>query len=432
MSRGHRTAAARRDPGRDPLVGQIVELEVHGFAHGGDAVGRLPDGRACFVGYAIPGERVRARVTDVRRRWARATTVEVIERSPDRVQPPCPLFGPGRCGGCTLQHIAPDRQAVLLEDVIADQLRRIGHLEPPGGQVEVLRPHAPDGLGYRNRARFAVTGDGHLAFRRARSHDLLPVDRCPLLTPTAAGALREVATGWAGVDEVTLQAGADGSVTLAVRADDGEPRIPGAFAAVGELDTGWAARLRAAVHHEVAGRTYRADATSFFQASVAAAEVLVDLVRAAADVAPGMRVVDCYAGVGLFSAALAADGAHVTAIESNAVACADARANTAGLPVDVVQADVADMDLDVPAEVVVLDPPRTGAGTQLLSRLARLAPARIVSVSCDPATFARDARVLVDAGYALTAVTGVDQFTHTGHVELVGALTRATAWRVTR
>lgn len=397
---------------------------MHGFAHGGDAVGRLPDGRACFVGYAIPGERVRARVTDARRRWARATTVEVLEATPERVEPPCPLFGPGRCGGCTLQHIAPDRQAALLGDVIADQLRRIGHLEPPGGRVEVLRPHAPDGLGYRNRARFAVTGDGHLAFRRARSHDLLAVDRCPLLTPEASRVLREVAAGWEGVDEVTLQAGADGSATLAVRARDSGSRIPGSFVPVVDPDTGWGGGLRAAAHHDVAGRTYQAGATSFFQVSVAAAEVLVDLVRRGADVAPGTRVVDCYAGVGLFSAALAADGAQVTAIESHAVACDDARANTDGLPVEVVRADVADVDLEAPVDVVVLDPPRTGAGAPVLARLVGLAPARIVSVSCDPATFARDARVLVDAGYDLVAVTGVDQFTHTGHVELVGTFTR--------
>lgn len=419
-----RRGGPRRPPRRDPLLGRVVELEVGGLAHGGDAVGHLPDGRACFVAYAVPGERVRARVTDARRRWARATTVEVLEASPDRVVPPCPLFGPDRCGGCTLQHIAPARQATLLADVIADQLRRIGHLEPPGGTVEVLRPHAPDGLGYRSRARFAVTPDGRLAFRRARSHDLQPVGHCPLLTPAADDALRAVATGWAGVEEVTLQAGTDGDVTLAVRANDTDPRVPGTFATVGGTGTP-RGDGPAVAHHEVAGRMHRTGATSFFQASVAAAEVLVDLVRRAAEVAPGARVVDCYAGVGLFSAALAADGAHVTAIEAHGPACADARANTAGLPVEVVQADVADARVEAPVDVVVLDPPRTGAGAPVLTRLAGLDPARIVSVSCDPATFARDARVLVDAGYELTAVTGVDQFTHTGHVELVGTFTRA-------
>lgn len=392
-------------------------------ATGGEAVGRLPDGRACFVRYAVPGERVRVRVTDARRRWARATTVEVLDASPDRVTPPCPLFGPDRCGGCALQHVAPDRQAALLGEVIADQLRRVGHLDPPGGRVDVLRPHGPDGLGYRTRARFAVTDAGHLAFRRPRSHDLLAVDHCPLLTPTADAALRAVASGWSGVDEVSLQADADGAATLAVRARTDAPRVPGPLPAVAEDGDGGAGG--ASVAHRVAGRTYRTGATSFFQASVAAAEVLVDLVIRAADVRPGTTVVDCYAGVGLFSAALAAAGAQVTAIERAGAACEDARVNTADLPVEVVHADVVDADVAGPVDVVVLDPPRAGAGAAVLARLVALAPTRIVSVSCDPATFARDARRLVDAGYELIAVAGVDQFTHTGHVELVGTFARA-------
>lgn len=405
----------------------VVELTLDGLAHGGAAVGRLPDGRACFVAYAIPGERVRVRITDDRRRWARATLVEVLEASPDRVTPPCPLFGPDRCGGCTLQHIAPARQARLLGEVIGDQLRRIGHIEVPGdGAVQVLRPNPADGLGYRSRARFTVTRAGRLAFRKARSHDPIVIDDCPLLVPAGRELLGRIATGWRGVSQVALQVGTDGSGALAVRANGRHAAPPGDVPMVVQARNRHTHRHGdTRVRYEVDGRRFVADATSFFQASVPAAELLVDLVRRFTAVQPGARVIDCYAGVGLFSAALAADGALVTAIEASATACADARTNCRGLPVTVVRGDLASPpEIDHAVDAVVLDPPRTGAGPVVTAWIAGLEPARVTYVSCDPATFARDAAVLVAAGYRLARIVGIDQFTHTGHVELVGRFER--------
>lgn len=406
--------------------GGAVELALDGFAHGGAAVGRLPDGRACFVDHGIPGERVRVRIDQQRRRWARGTVVEVLEPSPDRVTPPCPFYGPDRCGGCAMQHIAPARQATLLGDAIAQQIRRIGHLDVPDDTVEVIRPHRPDGLGYRNRARFAITADGRLAFRRARSHDLIAVDDCPLLTAPARTRTAAMAGGWQGASEVQLQVGTDGGATLAVTAGGGEVVVPTDLPAVvrhpGRRDH---RRVAPQVRHEVAGRTFMTSATSFFQASVAAAEVLVDLVRSQTPVDDGAHVVDCYAGVGLFSAVLAGDGAHVTAIEADRRACADARHNTRDLPVDVLPRDLTHPPaVTRPVDAVVLDPPRAGAGPEVIAWIAALEPPRVTYVSCDPATFARDARALVDRGFAFVALTGVDQFTHTGHVELVAAFER--------
>lgn len=447
--------------------GAVVELELHGFTHGGSAVGRLPDGTACFVDYAIPGERVRVRVVDRRRRWARAALVEVLDASPDRVAPPCPLFGPGRCGGCRLQHIAPRRQAALLATVIDDQLRRIGHLD--AGPVDVVRPHGGDGLGYRQRARFAVDRDGHLAFRRAGSHDLIAVDDCPLLVPRARAVLGTIAAGWRGAREVQLQVGSDGGAALAVTPGRGEVAVPGGVPAViaprrdagrrgdrgrggrgrqwrgdggrgrQEADgrgahrhdgdqPGTGRRDRPKVHYTVAGRTYAVDPASFFQASVTAAEHLVTLVRRMTLAGPDDHVLELYAGVGLLTAALAADGARVTAVEASTTACADARVNTAGLGVTVVQGTVrAGMPLSGAVDAVVLDPPRSGTDAQVLAWIAELAPARVTYVSCDPATFARDARTLTDHGYRLGEVVGVDQFTHSAHVELVAGFTRTHA-----
>jgi tRNA/tmRNA/rRNA uracil-C5-methylase (TrmA/RlmC/RlmD family) len=401
-------------PPATSVVGSVVEMTLDGLAHGGSAVGRLPDGTACFVDYAIPGERVRVRVTARHRRWATAELVEVLDASADRVDPPCPLFGPGGCGGCKLQHIAPRRQAELLATVIADQLRRIGHLDV-GGPPPMVLPHRGDGLGYRHRARFAVDASGHLAFRRANSHDLVPIDDCLLLVPSARHALQRSATGWQGAREVVLQVGTDDQAALVVTAarDD-----------VTMADDVSSDPPRVAF--TISGRTLHAGATAFFQASVAAAEHLIDLVRRLTAATPGEHVLELYAGVGLLTAALAADGARVTAVEADIAACRDARENLAGLDVTVVQADAGrNVRLRDRVDAVVLDPPRRGAGPEVMAWIAALEPKRVTYVSCDPATFARDARVLVDHGFTLGEVVGVDQFTHTAHVELVAAFSAA-------
>lgn len=400
-----------------------VEIDLDGFAHGGAAVGRLPDGTACFVDYAIPGERVRVRVVDRRRRWARAELVDVLEPSPDRVDPPCPLFGPGRCGGCKLQHIAPRRQAELLAGVIGDQMRRIGHLDVDD-PADMVRPHHGDGMGYRHRARFAVDATGHLAFRRAGSHDLIAVPDCPLLVDDARAALQRVAGGWRGVREVQLQVGSDGHAALAVTPAGGTtPVIPdGVPAVVAGPRRQRGPRPEPRVEFTVSGRTFAVGPASFFQVSVAAAEHLVDLVRRMTAVTPGEHVLELYAGVGLLTVALAGDGARVTAVESNPAACHDARTNTAGLDVTVVRAGVhPGLRVSGRVDAVVLDPPRRGVGAGIMGWIAARSPARVTYVSCDPATFARDARTLVDHGFRLSEVVGVDQFTHTAHVELVAA-----------
>ena len=410
-----------------------VEMVLSGFTHGGEAVGRLPSGKACFVPYAIPGERVRVHVVEERRRWARAEVVDVVEPSPDRVAAPCPLFGPGRCGGCRLQHIAPARQAALLRNVVADQLQRIGKVEDPP-VAETVRPHPGDGLGYRNRARFAVDTEGRLCFRRAGSHDLIPVPQCPLLDKPAKAVRSAAGDGWQGVEEVVVRAGeAAGDGLLEVRPGPGAlPVLRGGDVPLALIDTvGDAAPMRGEpmVHMRAAGFSFQVSATSFFQASTAAAAHLVRLVREAAAVEPGDVVLDLYAGVGLFSRVLAADGARVTAVEGHPSSAGDARANLADctpavtVVEDDVMAEVArrSRDWGTQVDVIVLDPPRRGAGGDLCRALADLEARTIVYVACDPAALARDTRTLAEVGYALTAATPVDQFTHTGHVETVAA-----------
>jgi predicted RNA-binding protein with TRAM domain len=167
------------------------EIDLDGITHGGEAVGRLPDGKACFVPYAIPGERVRVEVVEERKRWARARVVEVVRPSPERVTAPCPYFGQDKCGGCQLQHLAPAAQPALKRRIVTEQLARIGRIvDPPVAETVVVRP-----FGYRNRARFGVDAQGRLGYRRAQSHDLVPIDRCLLLTDQAQKVRDEAGDG---------------------------------------------------------------------------------------------------------------------------------------------------------------------------------------------------------------------------------------------
>jgi tRNA/tmRNA/rRNA uracil-C5-methylase (TrmA/RlmC/RlmD family) len=403
-------------------------IELHGVTHGGEAVGRLPDGKACFVAYAIPGERVVVEVVEEHRRWARGRLVEVLEASPDRVDPPCPYFGQdadgrARCGGCAFQHVAPERQAVLKRRIVVEQLERIGKLTDP----PVASTLTPAPFGYRDAARFAVDDEGRLGFRRLRSNDTIPVATCILLTPETQGVRDEAGDGWDGVEEVTVRAGSRGRGMVIAPGPGGMPPIPEGEADITLLSaSGQPAELRGtgAVRMEVAGLSYRVSATSFFQAGRPGAETLVRLVREAAAVAPGESVLDLFAGVGLFAKALAADGATVTAVETHPGAAADAEVNLTGLPAQVLREPAETTVRRLVAEgrwhdVVVLDPPRAGAGPELASLLPRLESRAVIYVSCDPAALARDARALLDAGMRLDVATPVDQFAQTAAIETV-------------
>ncbi|MGI8574743.1 MAG: class I SAM-dependent RNA methyltransferase [Egibacteraceae bacterium] len=403
---------------------ETVELVLHGLTHGGEAVGRLPNGKACFVPFAIPGERVTVEVVEERKRWARARLVEVVEASPDRVKPPCPYFGPGQCGGCRLQHVAVDRQAAMLARVVTEQLERIGHLKDPP-VTETVRPHGPDGLAYRNRARFAVDEDGRLAFRRFASHDLIGIDHCRLLTPATQQVRAEAGDDWGGAREVVVRTGTDGAGLMEIEPGPGGlPPLPEGDTAVAVIDAlGKAVALRGdpSTRHDTPVGALEASANAFFQTSDAGAAALVELVQDAAAVRPGERALDLYAGVGLFSAALASDGAQVVAVERGRAAADDARSNLAELDVEVRQSEVDDVvaGWNSPVDVIVLDPTREGAGERLCGALTQLGARVIVYVACDPAALARDARALCGNGYRLDRAVPVDLFTHTAHVETV-------------
>lgn len=420
--------------GKAPL--RLEDVMLTGFAHGGEAVGRLPDGKVCFVGYAAPGEHVRVAVREERARWARGEAVEVTTPHPDRMSPPCPYFGPDRCGGCQLQHLLPARQAALKRQVVAEQLERIGRfVDPPVAPTQRVAD-----FGYRTRARFAVTEDGALAFRKPASHARYPIDHCLLLHPLAQALRERAGDAWAGVAEVSLHVGvATETTAIIVHPGPGPvPALPAGEDPVALLEDGPAGLRGVALRGDptvvehVAGFAFRISPASFFQAGPAAAEALVGLVREAAAIAPGDRAADLYAGVGLFSRALAADGADVVAVEASEEAAEDALANLAEVETDaaVLVGQVAEgleelVGAGERIDVVVCDPPRAGLGAEVVAGLAALTPRTVVAVSCDPAALARDARGLVEAGYTLERVTPVDAFAQTAEIEAVAVFHRA-------
>jgi 23S rRNA (uracil1939-C5)-methyltransferase len=384
-------------------MSDVVELEATAMAAGGSALARHADGRVVFVDGALPGERVRARLTDVRRDFARAVTLDVLEPSPDRVAPPCPALAAG-CGGCTWQHVAPDAQVRLKAEIVLDALRRIARLADPPVPEPAPLPGAP----LRTTARLAVSPDGQAGHRPRSGKGAVATDACLAAHPLLEELI--VAGRYPGAREVLLRVSVATGERLA-QVDRGLARAP---AGVTLVRTGH-------VHEAVAGRTLRISSGSFFQPGPVVAGALADAVSAAIGdaLAEGDTLVDAYAGVGLFGSVIGSQRrARVVAVENDAAAVADARVNLAGLDAEVVACEVGRWR-PRPAGVVVADPSRPGLGRPGVTALVASGAARLVLVSCDPASMARDTALLAESGYRLASVAMVDAFPHTFHVETV-------------
>ncbi|MGQ0631773.1 MAG: class I SAM-dependent RNA methyltransferase [Sporichthyaceae bacterium] len=420
--------------GPDSLAGTEYTVEVGAVAHGGSCVARH-EGRVIFVRHALPGEQVRVRVTEGRGadRFLRADAVEVLTASPDRVPAPCVYAKPGSCGGCDWQHATLSAQRLMKASVVNEQMRRVAKLDVDVVVEEV--PGAPDGGGWRTRARFAVDSDGRAGMRRHRSHEIVPLERCFIAHPqvNAAGVLDAV---WTDTTEVSVTVAGSGERAVLLRAAGptrAAPSRPRAAPPPPEdvsMMTDWPAGISSAerVVETVLGRTYVVPAGGFWQIHPAGASTLVEVVRAALAPRAGDALLDLYAGSGLFAGALArsvSPGGSVVAVEGDAASVSAARDNLLGMPGVEVVADRVDTALSDgvgPADLVVLDPPRTGAGREVVELIVALAPRRVVYVACDPATLARDIAIFAESGYALTGLRAFDLFPHTHHVECVATL----------
>lgn len=386
---------------------RTVTVRLEEIAYQGAAIGR-EDGRVVFAEYGIPGEEVVVAIERERRDYSLGRVIEVHGASPERIEPPCPYFGV--CGGCQWQHIRYEHQLVLKQRVVSQQLQRIGKFENPPVSATVPSPQQ---FGYRNHARFSVDGQGNLGFisRPGHGYRFLRIDECRIMHPKINEILSRLQDRAHVKHQLMVRYGVNtGSLLVHPNVSQLEQTIPSGQPYFEEA---------------VLGYRFRIAASSFFQTNTGVAERLIELVLER--VAPTGReiVVDAYAGVGTFAAFLAPRVARVIGIEESPSAVNDARVNLDRFEnVEYLMAKVEQVlgRLAVRPDVVILDPPRVGCAPEAITGVLMLRPPKIIYVSCDPATLARDLRKLCDGGYRLINVTPLDMFPQTYHIESVATL----------
>jgi len=403
-----------------------ITVRLDNLAHGGEAMGRY-EGQPILVPLGMPGELVRVVVEEKRRRFWRGRITEVLEPSPERVRPPCKYFG--LCGGCQWQHIDYAAQVRWKQRLVEDQLRRIGR--QGGAQVSaVLGMEEP--WAYRNHIQLVADDAGGLGFQALRSHDVVAVDACWITHPMIDdlwGALD--IDGWRA-DGLALRAGVETGEGLVIfEGDDDLPEVA-IDAPVSCLYRSRDGHMEVLVgddhyHERLGGRTFRVSADSFFQVNTAQAERLVEVALCYLALSGGETLLDVYCGVGTFALTVGRDAGRVVAVEEAPSAVADARANASGNEtVTVIEGRAEEVlpTLDLHAYAAIVDPPRAGCAPEVLRAIAETGAGRIVYVSCDVATLARDVARLAELGYALRAVQPVDMFPQTSHVECVALISR--------
>lgn len=390
-------------------VGDRFTATIEKVAHGGHFIARHR-GAVIFVRHAIPGEEVEIEITGTGSSFNRADVVRVISASPDRVSAPCQFAHREGCGGCDFQHISIERQRTLKSEVIAEQFARIAKRDMTVTVEEVGAP-----LGYRTRFSAATTRNGDLGFKQARSNKVVPVSDCRILQPEIK--YQELSSRkWKGDLRVEVSCSTNGERTIAtgytrdespVRTSEG-PDI---------------------AKYEVNGFELEVAQRSFWQSHKLAPSVLTKVVKEYAGLRSGDQVLDLYGGVGLFTSqfldAIGETG-RVDLVEGSKSATADALRNFADFPnVNVHTGDVAKLlPRFTSADVVVLDPPREGAGKDVVSAMAALKPRSIIYVACDPAALARDTSYLSEVGYEIENIRAFDLFPMTHHIEAVALFSR--------
>ncbi|MSW01252.1 MAG: TRAM domain-containing protein [Actinobacteria bacterium] len=374
------------------VVGQRVAVTIEKIAHGGHFIARH-EGAVIFVRHAIPGEECTIEISSVGSSFNRGDVVSVEKASVDRVSPPCSYAHRLGCGGCDFQHIEISAQRKLKSDVIREQFARIAKME-----IDVEVEEVGPALGWRTRATASVTKSGKIGFISARSHNVIAIDNCLITAPGIE---------FSALSKKQWQTGA--KIDLAT-SSTGESFVTGD---VTEL-----------MHEKVGDRVLEVSNDSFWQSHVNAPQVLTEIVSEYANVQSGEHVLDLYGGVGLFTSALidaVGPTGRIDLVEGSKSATADAKKNfSAHSNVNIVTASVERAITRIDGgDVVILDPPREGAGKEVISELARISPRAIVYVACDPAALARDTTYLQEVGYSLKKMRAFDLFPMTHHIETV-------------
>lgn len=406
---------------------QMVDLDVLDFTFGGDAFGRMEDGKPVFVPFAIPGERVRVRIPTERKDYNIGELVEVLKPSPRRQKPRCPHFGV--CGGCHYQHLEYAHQLEVKNKIVLDQMRRIGKMaEPP---VNPIIP-SPQEWNYRNSMQFHLSPSGKPGFKDTSGANVLEVNECHLPLP-------ELGELWpkldidpsTGINRVLLRAGSDGELLAGL---ESEFEIPPQL----ELD------LPLSLHYlgkqqdylmagdeynvmTVGGVNFAVSPRSFFQVNLPQAEAMVNYVLQNCEVSLESTLLDLYCGVGLFSAFLAPRVKQLVGVELSESACDDFALNldayeNVSLYVGRVEEVVSSLELR--PDIVILDPPRAGLDKRVVEYLKTVSPSKLIYVSCDPSTLARDCRRLMEGGFKVESIQPFDLFPQTYHVETVVLMSR--------
>jgi 23S rRNA (uracil1939-C5)-methyltransferase len=398
------------------------EVTLITLTYGGDAMGRLEDGRAVFVPFGLPGERVRVRLREEKRGYARAELVEILEASPQRIAPRCVHFG--MCGGCHYQNLPYEEQLKAKKEILRDQLVRIGRIENPPVRDAVA---SPGPWNYRNYVQFHLTEEGKLGYMTAGLPKVFAISECHL-PEGSINSLWPQLEFEPGVDLelVSLRSGVEDDLMLVLESETPEPpelEIEAGISVTHVFEENTV--VVAGNDHvviRVLDRKFKVSTASFFQVNTAMAGKMVEHILASLPVSLSTTLLDVYCGVGLFSAFLAPKWERVIGIESSPSACEDFAASLdefenvelyEGLAEDVIP------HLDVHPDVILVDPPRAGLEKRVIDGILQLDPRVIAYVSCDPSTLARDARRLIDGGYRLKQVTPFDLFPQTYHIESI-------------
>jgi tRNA/tmRNA/rRNA uracil-C5-methylase (TrmA/RlmC/RlmD family) len=399
---------------RNPLqIGQILKVEIEKVAHGGHFIARH-EGAVLFVRHAIPGELVEVEITGIEKSFARADVIAVLEASPSRIEPACQYARAKGCGGCDFQHIDYAKQRELKSDVIAEQFARIAKMEV---EIEVEEVSTP--LHWRTRFAATSNGFGEIGFRGQRSHDVISIKSCPVLIPEIdIETLPADLIPASSRIEVSLSSNGERTVATSPQRTDRKNRAPEMKVVEGEE----------ILHYEVNNFKYQVSQSSFWQSNINAPQTLVNAVLNFVQFKAGEHLLDLYGGVGLFAGAvieLLGPGGRIDIVEASRSATRDAEVNFAEY--ENVKIHTGDVEKELKkfkrADVVVLDPPRTGAGSSTITSITAIAPRAIIYVACDPAALARDTAYLSEAGYALTSIRAFDLFPMTHHIESVALYT---------
>lgn len=409
-----------------------VEVRVGKPGHGGFCVARH-DGRVIFVRHSLPGELVRARITeDTGKSFLRADAVEILEPSDDRIEPLCPISGPGGSGCCDFSHATPEAVRSIKSSVVSEQLHRIAGIE-----LDVVVEALGEPTGWRTRIRLGVDDDGRPGFRRVRSASIVPDLSCPQVVPGMYDGVAD--RSWTPGADIAIAVDSDGTrhvVEIAPVRSRSVGTDRGRRGATSRRAASSGERPRRVISgsgraiQRVGDRSWTVDSHGFWQAHRAAADRYSAVVREWSGAGPGDIAWDLYCGAGTFAAVLAEqvglDGT-VAAVEYSHRAIVDGRAAMTDLPQLRMQAapvERAIATLPGPPAVVVLDPPRSGAGKHVVAAVADAGPRRVVHIGCDPASFARDAGLYLAHGFRPEKVRAFDAFPMTGHVECIGLFTR--------